>query len=268
MLKSYLKELLCTWAWQWMPTIPATLEAKPGEMWIWDKPGLHHKTSFQKQTKNPLWLTEVNLSSLLGYFVNPTDKHYEEKVHRDPLWSPSSLSFYLASESVNMQPPTLETRLGFTRRAAMMSKWCQAQGQAFAHLASLSSGKGLMLQINASLQQAAFHSPISTEVMLISRRGLALASSFSRGGWRRLAACCCQDTEHGHGSINGSQPKRMQEIKHLFSRYQGFIGEYCSWKLSKDSLNGSNSISQWKNHLWLQVTLQMPAVCRTCLEEH
>lgn len=151
-----------------------------------------------------------------------------------------------------------------------MRKWCQAQGQAFAHLASLSAGKGLVLQKDVSLQQARFHSPISTEVMLISRRGLALASSFSRGGWRRLAACCCQDTEHGHGSINGSQPKRMQEIKHLFSRYQGFIGEYCSWVLSKDRIqpNGSNSISQGKNHLWLQVTLQMPAVHGTCLEEH
>lgn len=152
----------------------------------------------------------------------------------------------------------------------MMRKWWQAQGQAFAHLASLSAGKGLVLQKDVSLQQAPFHSPISTEVMLISRRGLALASSFSRGGWRRLAACCCQDTEHGHGSINGSQPKRMQEIKHLFSRYQGFTGEYCSWVLSKDRIqpNGSNSISQGKNHLWLQVTLQMPAVHGTGLEEH
>lgn len=72
--------------------------------------------------------------------------------------------------------------------------------------------------------------------MLTSKRCLALASSFSRGGWRRLAACCCQDTEHGQGSINGSQPSRTQEIRHLLSRYQEFTGEHRSQMLSKDIL--------------------------------
>lgn len=70
----------------------------------------------------------------------------------------------------------------------------------------------------------------------MSKRVLALASSFSRGGWRRLAACCCQDTVHGQGSINGSQPNRTQEIRHLFSRYEEFIGKHGSQMLSKDKL--------------------------------
>lgn len=99
-----------------------------------------------------------------------------------------------------------------------------------------SSRQKTAVQKGISLLDTTFHSPISTEVMLISKRGLALASSFSRGGWRRLAACCCQDTEHGHGSINGSQPTRTQEGRHLLGRYQEFRGERCSQMLSKDKL--------------------------------
>lgn len=105
-------------------------------------------------------------------------------------------------------------------------------------------------------------------MILISKRGLALASSFSRGGWRRLAACCCQDTEQGQGSINGSQPKRTQEIRHLFSRYQEFTGEHCSQMFSKDKLELNSFLlpiqfhNKSTNHLQLQVTLQMSALFR------
>lgn len=57
--------------------------------------------------------------------------------------------------------------------------------------------------------------PMKTEVMFISKRCLAFTSSFSREGWRRLEACCCQETEHGHGSINGSQPENKQKTSHV-----------------------------------------------------
>lgn len=57
--------------------------------------------------------------------------------------------------------------------------------------------------------------PIKTEVTFISKRCLAFTSSFSREGWRRLEACCCQESEHGHGSINGSQPEDKQNTSHV-----------------------------------------------------
>ena len=57
--------------------------------------------------------------------------------------------------------------------------------------------------------------PMKTEVMFISKRCLAFTSSFSREGWRRLEAWRCQETEHGHGSINGSQPENKQKMSHV-----------------------------------------------------
>jgi len=59
--------------------------------------------------------------------------------------------------------------------------------------------------------------PMKTEVMFISKRCLAFISSFRREGWRRLEACCCQETAHGHGSINGSQPENKQKMSHVLN---------------------------------------------------
>lgn len=181
----------------------------------------------------------MNLTSFLGYLVNPTNKTLWRASSPRPVVVPKKPQLLLGHWEHRVQPWWGSDARQRAKHLPIWHPCLQARDSCY--------------RKDANLKQASSHLPISTEVMLISRRRLALASSFSRGGWRRLAACCCQDTEHGHGSINGSQPERMQEIKHLFSRYQGFIGEYCSWMLSKDrlQLNGSNSVSQWKHHLLL-----------------
>ena len=129
-----------------------------------------------------------------------------------------------------------KAKLGFVRKAAVGSKQRLVQAQVIVKPELTVFQIRDLCTEGYQCSKDNFHSPISTEVMLTSKRCLALASSFSRGGWRRLAACCCQDTEHGQGSINGSQPSRTQEIRHLLSRYQEFTGEHHSQMLSKDIL--------------------------------
>lgn len=94
------------------------------------------------------------------------------------------------------------------------------------HLWDTSNQKCLAFSVhwNIEILKARFYSdalreysyiPMKTEVMFISKRCSAFTSSFSREGWRRLEACCCQETEHCQGSINGSQPEHEQKQSHV-----------------------------------------------------